>query len=427
MTTLDNIHSNELALFQEPVIDTSDLGREWVTYRPINPFFDGAAIEFNIPALSTQYLDLKRMKLRVKINITRGDGTPMESTLDSSKDGHKPDIVGIVNAPLHSLFSQVDISLQQRSLSQLGPNYPYKAYLDLLLGTEDEQELYSQTFVKDDDFIKWGDLATMGTSTGVVERTKALLDGKTTDLISGLKLDICQQDRLILNGVPVNLKFWPTKHEFRLLTDDIDKQFKLNIVDISLEVAVANISPGVLLGHADALKDTPALYPYTRSVIKTYSITPRQYSFTTDDMFQGQVPNQLILGLVPSVAVYGSYLWNPFYFHPFDCNYIGFYVNGQSVPNHPLQPNYKSEHFVEAFSTIKNSAVNISRLDYTRGYCLYVINPNGIYHPDRINPRGHTRLELKFAQPLDYSVTLIAYAKFPALVKIDQSRNVILE
>jgi hypothetical protein len=342
MATLDDIHSNELALFEEPTIDTSDLGREWVTYRPINQLSDGSAIEFNIQALSTQYLDLKRMKLHVKINITKADGIRIVNTIDADGN-HTGDTVYIANAPLHSLFSQIDLSLQQQPLSQVGPNYPYKAYLDLLFDTDNDQELYSQLFVKDTGG---------GTGAGAKERTKYLLNGKTTDLICGLKFDFCQQDRLILNGVPVNLKFWQTNHAFRLLGDGL----KLNIVDISLEVAIAKISPGVLFGHADALKDKPALYPYTRSIIKTFAIPTGQYSFTTDDLFQGQVPNQLILGIVESAAFHRDYENNPYTFMSYNCNYVGFYVNGQSVPNHPLQPNYEANLFVEAFSTLKTVA-----------------------------------------------------------------------
>jgi hypothetical protein len=114
----------------------------------------------------------------------------------------------------------------------------------------------------------------------------------------------------------------------------------------------------------------------------------------------------------------------------FDCNYVGFYVNGQSMPNHPLQPNYKSDQYVEAFQTLnkggKTRAVQIKRKDYKNGYCLYVIEPHGVYREDRLPQRGHTRLELKFGKSLPETVTVIAYAKFPALAKIDQSRNVIL-
>jgi hypothetical protein len=56
-----------------------------------------------------------------------------------------------------------------------------------------------------------------------------------------------------------------------------------------------------------------------------------------------------------------------------------------------------------------------------------VIDPYGLYREDRLPQQGHTRLELKFAKALPETVTVIAYGKFPALAKIDQSRNVILE
>jgi hypothetical protein len=283
--------------------------------------------------------------------------------------------VYIANAPLHSLFSQINLSLEKQPVSQVGPNYPYNAYLDLLLDTENYQELYSQLFVKD---------TKGGSGAGLKEITKYLLNGETDDLIGGLKLDFCQQDLLILKGVPVNLTFWQTIQAFRLLGGD---KLKLNIVDTSLEVAIAKISPGVLLGHADVLKDKPASYPYTRSVIKMFAIPTGQYSFTTDDLCQGQVHNQLILGILELAAFHGDSEKNPYTVISYNCNYVGFYVNGQFVPSHPLQPNYEANLFVEAFSTIKNSVVNIDIYPYLgNGYCLYVINPAGIYSKDRITP-----------------------------------------
>jgi hypothetical protein len=417
-------HGKELALFQIPAKDTGDQGREWITYRPINQLTDGATLEFNIPGTSTQYVDLKRMQLHIKATITKEDGTPIDQTGDDA------DSVGVANAPLHTMFSQVDLSLQQQPMNQVGPNYPYKAYLDLLFDTEDTQELYNQLFIKDDGGSIDMDVSDpSGTNQGLFNRSMYTY-GKTVDLIGGLKLDICQQDRLLLNAVPINLKFWQTPDTFRLMAKDNTKQFKLHIVDASLEVAIAKVNPGVLLGHADTLKDTPASYPYTRSVVKTFAVPTGQYSFTTDDLFQGEVPNQLILGLVSSTATHGDYTKNPFNFRHFDCNYVGFYVNGQSMPNHPLQPNYASYQYVEAFQTLnkggKTRAVHVTREDYKDGYCLYVINPQGIYREDRLTKRGHTRLELKFAKPLPETVTVIAYGKFPALANIDQSRNVVL-
>ena len=53
-------------------------------------------------------------------------------------------------------------------------------------------------------------------------------------------------------------------------------------------------------------KIQPAIYPYLHSEIKTLSIPSGQYSFSTDDIFQGLVPCQLIVGLVASATYMGD-------------------------------------------------------------------------------------------------------------------------
>jgi hypothetical protein len=202
-------------------------------------------------------------------------------------------------------------------------------------------------------------------------------------------------------------------------------------VDAVLRVAITKVNPGVLLGHADALKETSALYPYTRSVIKNVAVPSGQFSFTVDDLFQGEVPGRIIVGLISSTAMHGDFNKNPFNFQNFGCNYVGFTVNGQSMPSHPLQPNYGGDQYAEAFQTLntegKKRAVKITREDYKDGYCLYVIDPSGVYDTHRLLRRGHTRLGHKFSSALPETCTVIVYGKFPALAKIDQSRNVTLE
>ena len=136
------------------------------------------------------------------------------------------------------------------------------------------------------------------------------------------------------------------------------------------------------------------------------------------------------MGLVESAAVHGSYVKNPFDFQHFDCNYAGFFVDGQSTPSEPLQPNYKSDLYIEAYRRLylddERRAVPISKKDFKGGYCLYVFRPEGDAK-DRPEDRAHTRLELKFAEALPTTCTVIVYAKFQAVMKIDASRNVHLE
>lgn len=117
--------SESLALFDRQPRDTGLLGREWIEYRPINQLVEESPIEFNIPATSTSYLDLERLKLHIKLQLRTSDGSPV--TADN--------LVGLVNVPLSSIFSQVEMSLQHQAVNHVGTNYAYKAYFDMILNS----------------------------------------------------------------------------------------------------------------------------------------------------------------------------------------------------------------------------------------------------------------------------------------------------
>jgi hypothetical protein len=127
---MEGFHQEELSLFFTPPADTSLQSRECITYRPINQVTIGSALEFNIPGHTSAYLDLKRSVLNLKLQIVKGDGSAVD-----------PDeVVGPINLPLHTVFSQVDVSLKQTHLSHTGINYPYKAYIDTILQSNENTQ-----------------------------------------------------------------------------------------------------------------------------------------------------------------------------------------------------------------------------------------------------------------------------------------------
>ncbi|KAK3105644.1 hypothetical protein FSP39_002524 [Pinctada imbricata] len=200
-------------------------------------------------------------------------------------------------------------------------------------------------------------------------------------------------------------------------TDD----YKVNLKDAYLKICTVKLNPGVLLGHNEAIQKMPACYPFMKSIIKTFSLSPGHYAFNADDLFQGDAPNSLVIGCVASSAFNGSY---DFYHYNF--TFVNFMVDGQTVLTRPLQPDYENENYLEAFQTLfadREKSLNISRSSYPKGYCLYVIKTQEDNDTSTLK-KGHIRLELKFAHALPESVILVLYAKFPSLLQIDQARNV---
>ena len=413
---MNDCHQAQLNLFTKTPSDTSLKSKEWIEYKPTNQINDTSAINFSITAQSSAYVDLKSSVLNVKLRLTNGDGTPMNGAI----------VAGLVNTPLHSIFRQVDVTFQQTPLSHSGNNYPYKAYIDTILKTNEnvqKGELTSQLFYK--DVGPDTDDAKTGPNSGLFNRSLATKGGKVVDLEGSLLIDVFQQPKLLLNGVSIGIKLWPSLDSFRLITDTIKADLKVQIVDASFRLCVQRIDGGLMMAHEKMIKMEPAIYPYLKSDIKTTSIASGQYSFSVDDVFQGLVPCKLIVGLVSSAAYMGDYRKNPFYFRDYDCSSVGFYVDGQSYPSQPLRPNYEANQYIDSYRTLTTfrKDVNIDRYDYTEGYCLYVLEVDP-YYSFNIKRKGHCRLEMKFAKPLPESVTLILYATFPEILHIDASRSV---
>ncbi len=203
-------HSDQVALFQRRATEMDVEGVEWVEYRPVSQMGVGSALEFHVPATSMQYLKLDQIRLQVKAKITKADGTTIVAA----------NKVGLVNLSLQSLFSQVDVSLQQQPLYSVGINYAYKAIFDTLLnyGGESKRSQFSSQLYYHDTSGNMDDATIKeGTNAGFTKRCTFTEGGKTVDLEGPLYLDICQQDRMLLNGVSVNFKLWPTKDTFRLM------------------------------------------------------------------------------------------------------------------------------------------------------------------------------------------------------------------
>lgn len=321
-----------LALFDKPSVNTGIISHKWIQYDSINPVSSGA-LQFIIPGTSNSYINLKCSTLQIQGKILKENGSEI------SED----EFVSLVNAPLQSLWSQVDLKLQQKIVnSGVGTDYAYKAYLDLLLnqGTIQQSfQLSSQLFILDPA----GDMDNVDRPQGGMRlRGRHTAKSRLIQMEAPLLLDLCQQDRYILNGVEVNLRFWPNKEAFYLLAPNGSDKYMFKMSSAHLNVCTAEISPAILVGHAEALKIAPAVYPFFQSEIKSFSLSEGLLQYTANELFQGEIPSEILVGLVSATAYSGDYVKNPFNFQHYNCNFAGFYVNGNSVPRQELQPKFKN-------------------------------------------------------------------------------------
>ncbi|XP_044857256.1 uncharacterized protein F54H12.2-like [Mauremys mutica] len=364
---------SELDLFQIAPTQTSIEKSIYIEVPPLSAVTESAPIDFFIAGNGIDYMDLNNTLLYLCCMIVKGDGTELATDAE----------VGLVNYPVASIFSQLDVTLGDRLVSQSNNCYPYRAFIESVLNYSDDT------------------LATQ------------------------------------FSAVDVKIKLTRSKDAFCLMGSAAEG-FKLRIVSASLFVKKVRVAPGVRLGHAEALLASNAKYPMDRVGMKVFSIPAGSRVSNQENLFLGQLPKMLVLGFVDNDAFSGSYTKNPFHFKHYDINFVALYVDGEQVPTKPLQPDFEAGRCVREYMNLvqtagkhmKDRSLLIDREEFAQGYTLFAFDLS----PDQesadhysLIKTGNLRAEIRFGKALTVTVNMIVYGVFDNVIEINQRRNVLFD
>lgn len=421
---------SELDLFALPSTQTSIENGQWINYKPISSLTDDGPIEFQIPGTGDDYIDLSHTLIHIKAKILNQDLTALAAATN----------VAPINNWLHSLFSQLDIYLNQKLISPPNNTYGYRAYIETLLN-------YAPA-AKDSHLtcgLWYNDTAgnmnnTDDQNTGFIERQKFVKESKEVEMIGHLHGDIFNQEKFLINGVEMSVKLVRSRDSFNLMCSTEDVRLKVIITDATLMIRKARINPSVLLAHQKVLSSTAAKYPITRAEVKVLTIPAGIQGKTLDNVFLGQIPKRCIVGFVDNSAFNGSYTRNPYDFDNFGINTFSLYIDGKQIPSKALQPVFSNNIFTSAYHTLfsgtgihfLNDGNGINRNSYANGYCLmaFDLTPDLSAHATthwNLIKHGSVRLEVRFERALTRTVNCIVYAEFDNIIEIDKNRNVCVD
>ena len=105
-------HSS-LDLFTVPLTQASRINSKNTPYYPVSTISPNGPIEFNVPASDEEYTSFADTELFLRAKIIKLDAENKIKDLDPDEP------VGPVNLFLHSLFTQVDVSLNDRMITLL--------------------------------------------------------------------------------------------------------------------------------------------------------------------------------------------------------------------------------------------------------------------------------------------------------------------
>ena len=300
--------------------------------------------------------------------------------------------------------------------------------------------LQAKLFKEDDPCNDDYDPTAGGTQAWVKKRNARIRKSKTFQLISRPHVDIFMQDKYILPGADIDLKFIRSNGAFHLMGDNI-RGSKVTIEEANLHVRKVKIKPTVALEHAEELqKGVPVKYPPRQGVVTSSTIPNSTLSFNKENLITGQLPRRIFLGLVTYTTFNCISKENLFNFKNFNLNYLTLSAGNQQYPMQPLTPDFDEDHakYIEAFNLLYqaanlhnfNSGLIIDQDNYPVGYTIYGFDlTTDMCEGAHVDPikYGTLRLEAHFNAPLPQAINIVCYTEYDNMIQIGQGRNVLVD
>ena len=374
---------------------------------------DADTIEFLISGDSDEYTDLSETRLHLKMKITKKDGTAVAS-----------DKVKLVKYFPSALFRQCDLYLNGTLVTTSSSMYPYLSYIT--------SELSFNKGVKDDQL-------------NVLEYAKGLdvtADNAEPEAFVRLNLPLCNQNRLIPNGVHMTLRLLRSAQEFVLIkaatTDNED--YKISITKASLFVRRIKPAPNILLEHADTFSKMNAVFPIVRVWPKFFTLQQGTKEFDLANIVQGELPARVIIGLVSTEAFSGSTTSDPFKFEHFNLIRVHLNSNGRAIPAVPITCDFSKNHFKRAYNQLLDTvqgpcqdseSIGLTGHNFKDSSCFLAFTIARTFTGQQASvpqkEQGYLNCKLLFNNTLTKNVNAIICLEYHNTIEIDSARNIYLD
>ncbi|XP_074657125.1 uncharacterized protein F54H12.2-like [Tubulanus polymorphus] len=332
---------------------------------------------------------------------------------------------------VYSLFSDVQITLNDRVVTHDGGLYPFKCELENMLNYNSETknsswlqcELYTEDEAGKKNHI---DPTIAGANTGLVRRNNYTKNSKLICAYSRLYYDVMRMNKIFINNTDMQIKLNRSKESFVLLSPAENADFRIRIDSTQLYLRKLELDSSVLVAHAKALEKNTAKYYFSRTELTSLNIPRGHRTIVKDSVFVGEIPKAIVLALVDDDALSGNIRKNPFDFRDFSLSYVGVSVDNNHVQNSPLIIDSRGDG-CEVYHSLylargllyKNEGIGIKREHFKNGnfICCFNISPEYGDQPHlSLIKRGSLKIEMRFDEALPHNVNLIVYRRFRRII-----------
>ncbi len=416
-----------LNLTKLPPTDISILQTHVEDVYPLySPKSQDTPLEFFISPSSSHYLDLNSTMLYMKLKVQT-----------SASAALRPESTTVpANFPFASIFSNLDILVNNVSITSSSNNYPYATYINRVISNSaeaKESKYQAELLLKED---KPNAIEATGETYKVLKAAR-----NEFEVIGKIGHGIFNQIRMFPPSASIRLKLRRTPNTFCLLGTDPSTGASftdiITIEDAVLKVKKVVIHRKVQEIHENALAAGGRLeYPYKDFDVISYSIPSGTQHHVSETIQMGEAPDAIVVGLVDSKAYSGLPSKSPYFFNHFDLESIIVLLDGEPQLFKEIKLNVDKHQYMHAYSQLFNllppseGGNSITPKDFTEnGMCLLVFDLNNAVRDNRfvLNKNGALKINCTFLSGLGQNVNVICYMVRSKLLQIDGQNSVCLQ
>ena len=440
-------------LFTLPPIEYRYEAHRFVRYNPTLTGID--PITFAIPS-TDDFVDLRDSRLEIEVRFTNpATGYNGIRVNDAVSDANNTRNTYVETNLGHTLFKQMDLSLNGALVTPQGGNYHHQAYIENLLNysrEDGETKLAVEGWTNDlnvnrtiartdgtDDTPGTAGETMANVAPGMWSLTKLLQQKRWMTFVIRPHLPVLTSGRLLVPGVELkldlhlnpmsqllfqsaNLANAATRKTPILSADDIKVTLLLKKVTLNAKVYMD-------LQKRRTTGKTIVHYPVQKSDIRTFSIPQGQTRWEQDNLFLGRVPEDVVLVFMHSDAYNGDAEKHTFAYERHDIKRIAQSIDGEEYPYKALdlsvvtdneyKDDYKGyERLLTSMGIMhSNRTPMIFPNDWGQGgnSTIFYFNnvPSGVpNNPLARNPRkyGNVRYSVEFEAATTYNITVLVYS-----------------
>lgn len=420
-------------LFSKELVEKGIINRRDCIARPL-ALNNNGPMQVEIPREGDYFLDPSSIRVHADFKIKKQ--VEAAGGIVDLTEGDR-EIVAPINLFTKALFRNIDVYINQTKVSLVStPAYPIKAFIETVCsyGQDAEAGHLASSYWKQDTPGAKDDI---DANDAFGERHDFIALSGNVEMCDTLHTELNTLNRLIPPGVDIQFIFELNNPSYYLQSVEPAVQgegnqrrrpnpdsYFIQFTDFYLAYDRVALEPSILSSIETRLnRNDKAIFPITRSVIKTRNVPAQQRNLLWSNLYSGQLPETVIIGMMDTNTYNGAQFNNYFNFKSSFLSDVQLRLNSRAMPAMPIKLDAENSKAYRAYRHfqdnigIENSNLPclVSYEDFCKGTTLipFDLTPDkAATHHNHEKQTGNIELDLKFSRALPANITVFALCVF---------------